>query len=1147
MRKLQNRTAVKALFLAGSMGVVAFAAPASAQDQETAERPAETPAANQDNQNSIVVTGSRIQRRDYNATSPIVTVDAELLEESSAVNIEANLNKLPQFAPALTQFDTQGLQANANVTIGVATVSLRQLGSNRNLVLIDGRRPTPINGSGVVDINTIPSAAVARTEIISGGASSTYGADAVGGVVNFILKKDFEGLSVDGQYSINERGDGGQYRISSLLGASIDGGRGNVMMGMEWYKRESVRSLDRPWNVDLARDPLIGGTEFFLNNNYISFAANARPSQDAVNALFRAKGVPDTINGTTYDIPTSSPFLLNGDNTLFLNTSTNTGGIYTPIFYGYDESSSRPIDGIKTKMLATGLIASNIDELLLSSPQQRWSFFSRGHYELNDHITVIGQASYASTQTRSLSLNTVAIGSAATQIPYDDNIYTGNPLTGRPSSLGTLSDGIQYTNLDFLAQGVITPVGVGTGRFGLNCPVVGGCTNKQVFPVPAEVQALLDSRTGTAANQPYNVNLVPGDLVRRTTENHNQTFQMLLGLEGTIPDMDWTWEVFGSYGQTTARTEVYGYLSYDRLREVLLSPNFGLNSEFLGNGTPVAANRNGASAACTSGLSPFIPDTSYTANCGLAVAVDGQMQNRLTQYNAQGNLQGGLFELPYGQVRFAAGVEYRRNSINFHADASLTDGSAFYESVNGGFPQASTSGSTEVKEAYGELLIPILSNMRFAEALTLEVGYRASDYKSVGLVHTYKINGEYAPFDWLRFRGGYQTASRAPNLGELFTARTQTQGAVSDGDPCSRGNITNPVFFGNYSANPIGLDSDLAPNPADTVGNPNAAQVEAVCRAMMGTTGADVFYEAGRTYSLGTNDFFRGVSTGATALQEEKAKSYTIGAVIQSPFDNPWLSSLRMSVDYYNVTLSGGIALESVNAVFRKCFTDVFNPTYDPTIDACRRIIRDPQTGEILNVLVSYGNAGRVETDGVDVQLDWGVRFSDVNLPIPGRFSTNVQFSYLNKFATTADEVAVPLIDYAGSTGPTGGEVGTSGGSYRWKLFTRFNYSVGPVTVGLQWRHLPSIQHVTAVTREGGTTITGAPAYDLFNLSGSYSFNRNARLRFGIDNLFDRAPPLMAVDTSADPAAGRLPGGRYDAGNYDVLGRRFYIGASFNF
>jgi outer membrane receptor protein involved in Fe transport len=1140
----------KNLLLIGASGVVLLPSGLSAQESGV---PQDGPVAAENEApvaagptaggatNQIVVTGSRIARRDYSATSPIVTVDSELLEESSAVNIEANLNKLPQFAPALTQFDTQGLQANANTTIGVATVSLRQLGSNRNLVLVDGRRPTPINGSGVVDINTIPSAAVSRIEVISGGASSTYGADAVGGVVNFILKNDFEGLSVDGQYSVNERGDGQSYRVSSLLGASLDDGRGNVMMGMEWYKRDSVRSLDRPWNVELARDPNIAGTEFFLNNNIISFPNNGRPSQAAVNALFQSKGVPANVNGTALNVPFGS-FFLNGNNTLFLNGSTTVGGVYTPLFYGYDEASSPPIDGINTKLLATGLIASNIDELLLSSPQDRWSFFSRGEYDLTDAITVFGQVSYASTETISLSLNTVAIGSAATAIPYDNAIYTGNPLTGRPSSLGPTVGGVQYTNLDFLARGVVSPAGVGTGRFGLACPTVGGCTNRQVYPVPAELAALLASRTGAAANQPFLVGLIPGDLVRRTTENHNQTFQMLMGFEGTIPGLDWTWEVFGSHGETTARTELYGYLSYDRLREVLLSPNFGVNSQFLGNGTTTAVNRNGASASCTSGLSPFISSASYTADCGLAVGLDGQLENRLTQDNLQANLQGGLFELPYGEVRFAVGGEYRRNSIDFHADASMTDGSAFYETINGGFPQASTAGSTSVREGYAELLVPVLANLPFAEALNLELGYRASDYDSVGLVHTYKINAEYAPFDWLRFRGGYQKSSRAPNLGELFTARTQTQGAVTDGDPCSRGNLTNPVFFGNYSANPVGQNSDLQPDGGDTFGNPDAARVESICRALMGPEGASDFYEAGRIYLTNTNDFFRTVSTGATGLKEEDATTYTIGAVIRSPFVNPWLNGFRMSVDYYNVLLSGGISLESGNAALRKCFTGVFNPDFDPTVDACQRIIRDPQTGEILNILVTYGNAGRVETDGFDVQLDWGLRFSDVDLPIPGRFSANVQFTYLNKFATTADEVAVPLIDYAGTTG--GGEVGTQAGSYRWKLFTRFNYSIGPATIGLQWRHLPSIDHVTAVTRVGGTTITGAPAYDLFNLTGSYRINDNANIRLGIDNLFDTAPPLMAVDTSAIPAEGRLPGGRYDAGNYDVLGRRYYIGVS---
>jgi iron complex outermembrane receptor protein len=148
------------------------------------------------------------------------------------------------------------------------------------------------------------------------------------------------------------------------------------------------------------------------------------------------------------------------------------------------------------------------------------------------------------------------------------------------------------------------------------------------------------------------------------------------------------------------------------------------------------------------------------------------------------------------------------------------------------------------------------------------------------------------------------------------------------------------------------------------------------------------------------------------------------------------------------------------------------------------------------------------------------------------------------KFATTPDQFVIPLTDYAGTTG--GGEVGTQAGSYRWKLFTRLNYNVGDFGIGVQWRHLPAIAHVTSVTTEN-STISGAPAYDLFNLSGRYTLNDNVNFRFGVDNLLDKAPPLIAIDTSVVPGDGRLSGGRFDAGNYDVLGRRYYVGVNLSF
>jgi len=253
--------------------------------------PSDTPAPAADQgANTILVTGSRIARRDYTATSPIVTVDATLLEQSSSINLEANLNKLPQLAPALTQFgppEGRGdINSTATNTPGATTVSLRQLGSNRNLVLVDGRRQTPVNGTGVVDINSIPSAAIERVEIITGGASSTYGADAVGGVVNFILKDDFEGVSLDGQYGISERGDGAEFRISGLFGARTSDGRGNVMLGMERYEREQIRQFARPWYVDLYSSPdTLGNTIFGFEQTYFLFPTQAGRSAGSGSSL----------------------------------------------------------------------------------------------------------------------------------------------------------------------------------------------------------------------------------------------------------------------------------------------------------------------------------------------------------------------------------------------------------------------------------------------------------------------------------------------------------------------------------------------------------------------------------------------------------------------------------------------------------------------------------------------------------------------------------------------------------------------------------------------------------------------------------------------------------------------------------------------
>jgi iron complex outermembrane receptor protein len=1087
----------------------------------------------------IIVTGSRIARRDFTATSPIVTVDSNLIEKSSSVNLEANLNKLPQFAPALTQFNSDNIQSSANTTLGASTVSLRQLGANRNLVLLDGRRGTPINGSGVIDINTIPSAAIQRVEIITGGASSTYGADAVGGVVNFILKKNFQGLEADGQVSLTQRGDGREFRLSAITGANFGDGRGNVLLGVEHFEREKVLRRDRKWYRDLFTSNQTGGTATQgLTDNYISFN-QINPSRAAVDSLFVPKGA------TANSVPLSTSFYLNGDDSVFVNTSlpaNTTGQVYTPLVYGY----KGVLDGLYRKQTAAGTLAENNLAEVMSIPQNRWSVFAKANYEFNDAINFFSQAYFAKTSTISVSQFAPAVSGWGTLIPHGTAVYTGNSSLNIPSSLN--ADGT--TNAAYLAG----------GRFGLSCGPTGGCTNSQVFPVSTELATLLNSRifpvvagetaaataaraaangctgavtpgaAGSGASCSFITNQFLRQLGERRTINNNLSFQVLAGFNGKLPIMDWTYEVFGSHGETVAKTDQLGFGSVQRWRAVVSAPNYGVGFNANGNSGTPGNNFEGANATCTSGVSPFNQDQDWSEDCKNAVRTNTQNENRITQTQWQANVQGGLFDLPYGQLRFAVGAEYRRNSIKFTADSAATQGSSFLEGVIGIFPQGNTRGSTNVYEAYGELLVPLLKDLPFAKAVNLELGYRQSKYNSIGSVGTYKINGDWQVTPWLTFRGGYQKASRAPNLGELYTAATQTLDSGTEGDPCSTRNPSNPAFIGAYSANA-------------TLNPTNAAKVQALCTQIMGATGAAFYYDPAnlniQSNTANSSAFLSLI--GNRNLKQENATTYTIGSVIRSPFESPWLRRLRASIDYYHVSLTNAISQQGQDGIYRRCFSTAYNPSL--TLNSfCSLISRNPSNGIPATTSVTFTNGGAVLTAGVDAQVDWGLTFKEVGLQVPGTLSFNVLVNYLDKFKTTTDNGVIPSVDYAGTLG--GGQVGTNAGAYRWKSFVTTTYAVGPGTLSLQWRHLPKTKSSLAATIPT-TTFIGAPAYNIFDLSGTFALSREIVIRFGVDNLFDKAPPLTTYNPQA--VLPTLPGGSYSSGYYDVLGRRFFIGAKFKF
>ena len=226
----------KAALLTGTiMAGAMISAPAYAQSDDLDE-----PAVEPGEAAPIVVTGSRIARRNVETAAPITVVQDEEFELSGTVNVENVINTLPQVVPGTTSFSN-------NPGNGTATLNLRGLGTNRNLVLVNGRRWMFYDVAQVVDLNTIPSFLIDSVDVVTGGASAIYGSDAIAGVTNFRLK-DVDGIELGGQYSLTERGDGARYELHGAIGTSFDDGRGNATVFAEYYNRASIFQGDRDFS-----------------------------------------------------------------------------------------------------------------------------------------------------------------------------------------------------------------------------------------------------------------------------------------------------------------------------------------------------------------------------------------------------------------------------------------------------------------------------------------------------------------------------------------------------------------------------------------------------------------------------------------------------------------------------------------------------------------------------------------------------------------------------------------------------------------------------------------------------------------------------------------------------------------------------------
>jgi outer membrane receptor protein involved in Fe transport len=1057
----------------------------------------------------ITITGSRIQRQDFTANSPIVTVEADTFENRSSFNLEAALNQLPQFTPSGTQnlASTAGTPfAGPQNAPGAATLNLRGLGTNRSLVLVNGRRPQPINAQLIVDINSIPAAAVENVEIITGGAAAVYGADAIAGVVNFILRDDFEGFEVDAQYGLTEQGDNQESQVSALIGGNFGDGRGNAMAGVAWSQRAGALQKDRDFYTRGWNDPLTNGAGI----------GNAVPGITQANV---GPGLAVNFDGTLFN-----PI-----------TPLASGAGFGPYTGPFNQLEG----GAGFKIGPNGQLQYNDPAQSVNIPSTRYSIFASAHYDVTNSITAFVEGSFAENFTSALSLVPPAFNVWALRVPY-------TAANDDPDS-----------------------------------PTFGDVPNN-FHPVPAALADLLNARPG-GTTAPWTMTRSLDFLGRLRTDTTADIFQITAGFQGTLPIRDWTWEAYGSHGKTTVLAyQPEGSISQSALTTMIhgISTSSATEDGVPINTTPfITATgpwgqgwRTGevlaVNGSCTSGIPIFNPDGSVPSqvevsqDCKDFATLETNNITQLEQNIVEASLQGGLFDLPWsGEVRFAVGATYRSEDFHFNPDTGLSGEQSDANVINLIALPLRTEGYLDVSEVFGELLVPVLTDLPLIQNLELELGYRYGDYSTAGGVDTYKMLADWTVTDWVRFRGGFQRANRAPNIYELFapiTAALDFAGA----DPCANILSTTPPW-GNLTTNPNRENVQLAcaelisrdggfdyttiatdPNPGDPPGLFPALDLTHLSNYRETVVGYNGAFPITLALQQGNPD-----------LDNEVADTWTFGTVVQSPFQHPLLDSLTVSVDWYQIELAGTIAVPSAFTVYQQCLDGSFNPLIAGAPGSltgaallagspyCALINREPvdpfgvfgavRSGLSRNFDAAYVNLGGTETAGIDVQVNWAADFADMGplQSVPGSVNASVVANILKEYAESPFPGGT-FVDYAGTSfGP---------GYYDYRVFTTLGYSLGTTSLGARITYLPEIDPIAAAA--AGTQ--GTAAHTQLDVFGRWALNDTFEFRGGIDNLLDEQPEVTG--RTYNPANGVLTNNSLASTNqnYDVLGRRIFVGVT---
>jgi outer membrane receptor protein involved in Fe transport len=663
-----------------------------------------------------------------------------------------------------------------------------------------------------------------------------------------------------------------------------------------------------------------------------------------------------------------------------------------------------------------------------------------------------------------------------------------------------------------------------------------GCTKSEAWPTSPQIYNLMVQRTADPEAQLW-VNRDPDWLrnalgAARSTTNTSTTMSFSMGLEGDFPSGDQHWDVSLTTGRSDNVVEQLGSMRLHSYRDVVAFPNYGTGAFFDPNPWEGGGFAE-TNPTCTSGL-PLLDNRALTPDCVAILAPNLKNVQEMTQSIVEANLTGDLAKMKAGPLQYALGMDYRKNGFDYAPD-NLSDQQNEIDTIAGLFPTEHSSGNFDVKEIYGELLVPIIANgPKIASHFNLELGGRVSDWSMEQMpnLSTYKALIDWGIGERYRIRGGFNRAFRAPNLGELYLKRTQIFGGGASRDWCGD-RLTNP---GTYSATPTaGVD------PAQT------AQSKAVCTVLMSAGGASVFYDPSRNNVFDTGGIPN--SYGNPDLLEEQADTWTMG-IAMSLFED-W----RLTVDWWKIEIADMISLEGGDATYQSCLDMQFNPTGDPNNAACQRLVRNQGTGGGGIINRTFNNAGRSDFEGVDFNVNWAHQLGK-----GGSLTLNSSLTW-NLHEITQDTKALPPTDWTDFGPPSGFGAACSLQlqclNYQYRLFTTVGYGRGMWNFQVQHQYWPALDNNACRTTPQAIAClyNSLPNYQLFSLNASIRFKDKYRVAFGLENLLDTAPPMTyglsnptLVPTSAAPYQfGAAPTHVVDGATYDPLGRTYFVSMTMDF